>query len=320
MIVKNRTIPLRIQVLETLMRRLPANHPKRPQIQNELGSRRKGFKGEESLDFYLKKLPIKNFLIFHDLRMSNGQDYFQIDTLLVCSHVAMIIESKNYSGTLLFDKDFGQVIRTSNEKDKGYPDPLAQVQRQQHELLEWLKKHNIPQLPIEYMVVITNPETIIKAPGYPEAKRRVCHSRNMLKKVNEFQKTYPNEVVTPTEIRKLKRLLVKSHTPPEINIQKSFGINPKDTLSGVQCHSCNYLPMIRKRGTWFCPKCRAFCKDAHIQALNDYFLLINSSITNHGLRQFLHISSRVTAKKLLISMNLPHSGKNKGRVYYRPED
>ncbi|WP_090970907.1 MULTISPECIES: hypothetical protein [unclassified Bacillus (in: firmicutes)] len=59
MIVKNRTIPLRITMLQAILRWLPKNHPKRPSIEAELARREAGFRGEESIDDYLDFLPEK---------------------------------------------------------------------------------------------------------------------------------------------------------------------------------------------------------------------------------------------------------------------
>ncbi len=58
MIIKERHIPLAILKLEALLRRLPSNHSKIPQIKDELGKRMAGFKGEVSLDFPLDVIQI----------------------------------------------------------------------------------------------------------------------------------------------------------------------------------------------------------------------------------------------------------------------
>jgi hypothetical protein len=74
----------------------------------------------------------------------------------------------------------------------------------------------------------------------------------------------------------------------------------------------------RVRGTWKCSACNIVDKEAHIKALQDYFHLIDSSITNHQFRSFTYLSSSNIAKKLLTGLKLPYSGEKKSRMYHIP--
>ncbi|WP_408007220.1 hypothetical protein ACJROX_21355 [Pseudalkalibacillus sp. A8] len=74
--------------------------------------------------------------------------------------------------------------------------------------------------------------------------------------------------------------------------------------------------MKRIHGKWICPICRATSKNAHFQALHDYALLINPTITNKELRKFLHIDSEAVANYILKSLNLDYRGNTKERIYY----
>jgi hypothetical protein len=69
--------------------------------------------------------------------------------------------------------------------------------------------------------------------------------------------------------------------------------------------------MTRLKGKWQCPICHSKSKDAHLEAIEDFFLLFQPSITNTKLRHFLHLSSSDTAARLLKAMNLPYSGAKK---------
>ncbi|MDA6162049.1 nuclease-related domain-containing protein, partial [Escherichia coli] len=73
----------------------------------------------------LSHLPDKEFTILHDLRLFNGSTY----SLILSPYFALIIEVKNILGTLLFDETFNQFIRTRNEKEEGFPNPLIQAKR-----------------------------------------------------------------------------------------------------------------------------------------------------------------------------------------------
>jgi hypothetical protein len=76
--------------------------------------------------------------------------------------------------------------------------------------------------------------------------------------------------------------------------------------------------MKRVFSKWICPHCQSSSKDAHIQAIHDYFFLISSTISNKQCRDFLHLASEMTAYRLLSEMNLPHNGITKGRIYFSP--
>jgi Nuclease-related domain len=316
LIAKQRKIPIRIKIDEALLRRLPKNHPKRPEIEEDVLKRRAGYKGEQIVDFYLSLLPEKDYIIFNDLRLPYKNSHFQMDTLLLSSSFMLILEVKNISGTLMFDRTFNQLIRISDDKEEGFPDPLSQVYNQHYQLKNWLKKRKTPELPIENLVVISNSSSILKVSGNTNIFRKVCPVGDLLKRVNEISKIYHSEKLTQKEMRRLSQILLKNHSEPSYNIFQLYEISPKDIITGVQCPSCLTIPMNRKHGTWECPVCQTRSKTAHEQALQDYFLLIDSSITNKQFRDFLHLPSIHTANYLLSSMDLRSSGSTKSRKYH----
>ncbi|WP_213020645.1 nuclease-related domain-containing protein [Siminovitchia terrae] len=84
MVKKARAVPLRILVLEALLRRLPIDHPGRGTIEADLIRRKAGFKGEQSLDYFMRHLPFNGHYIFQDLRLPLSDNiFFQIDSLLL---------------------------------------------------------------------------------------------------------------------------------------------------------------------------------------------------------------------------------------------
>src|SRR5690606_7036726 len=92
-------------------------------------------------------------------------------------------------------------------------------------------------------------------------------------------------------LRKLCKKLLISHTPKNTNLLAKYDLSVSELKRGVQCPECGKFPMKRKHGTWFCPFCHIKDKNAHIQALYDYFLLVDSSITNKKFREFVGIGS-----------------------------
>ncbi len=64
-----------------------------------------------------------------------------------------------------------------------------------------------------------------------------------------------------------------------------------------------------------CSHCQKTSKDAHVQALKDYYYLIGPTITNEKFRTFTNLKSRKTSYKLLSSLNLNSSGTTSNTTY-----
>jgi hypothetical protein len=312
LIAKKRTIPLKILILTALLRRLPKNHIKRPQILAELSRRIAGFKGEESFDFYLHSLDEKKYMIIHDLNLPDGKYNCQIDTILLSSKYFLIIEIKNMAGKLNFDTDNDQFIQIINRTEKGYPDPIAQAERQK----EYLKKL-LPTLIVDYLIVFTNPHSILSFTGKnTQIKQKICKSHSFLRKIDFFKKIYTEEILTSKDLRKVSRTLIKMNTPPTAYILEKYGIKKSELITGIHCPNCSFLPLAREKRKWYCPSCQTFSKDAHLYGLQDYFLLFDSKITNEEFRKFASCISSNIAYKLLLMCDLNNSGTNKGRTYF----
>jgi hypothetical protein len=319
LIGKLRSIPLKILILRSLLRRITKNHPKRVQITEELSRREAGYQSEEYLDKQIEQLLGSKFIIFHDLNFSEGNNTYQIDNLLISPQLALIIEVKNMTGELTFDSINDQFYQKVGDKIKGYQDPVTQVQRHQSYIKKLLAENNFPPVPVDYLIVINNSNAVLVFNGTsPEERKRICKSHSFHKRVSLIENIYTESILTDKDLRKLSKLLLKLNTPPTNYILKKYEIKLTDLLTGVQCPKCFNLPITRNKKKWYCPKCKEYSYDAHILALMDYFLLFNMKITNHQFLIFSKISSPDTSGRLLRSANLNSTGTNKGR-YYFPE-
>ncbi|WP_197205174.1 nuclease-related domain-containing protein [Cytobacillus firmus] len=52
---------------------------------------------------------------------------FQIDIIILTPYFISILEVKNISGSLYFNSIFTQMVRTIEDKEEGFPDPVKQV-------------------------------------------------------------------------------------------------------------------------------------------------------------------------------------------------
>lgn len=149
MIIKERQYPVKAKKLEALRRRLKDNHDQAPLIEQEYAKILAGYRGEQSINYFLSFLPQEQYHIFHDLRLPSLQNeyFFQMDILLLSRQFFLIIEVKNIAGSVTYDPSNQQLIQYHREKEIVYRDPFLQVQRQKQQLYKWIEKANITNPP-----------------------------------------------------------------------------------------------------------------------------------------------------------------------------
>jgi len=315
LIIKQCEIPIKARLLEALLYRLPAAHPKRSVLESELGKCMAGYRGEQSIDSVLAALPEKEYLLFHDLRIPSTPYHFQLDILILSSSFLLILEVKNIAGEIYFDDDFHQLIQTKHDQAQAYDDPILQVNRQRTELLQWLTSKKLPIMPVETLVVSANSLTIVRAKS-KEITEKVVRRNSLALKINSLAAKHQEDILSKKELKRLTNLLLKAHTPYIPKLLTTYKISANELFTGVQCPNCKALPMKRKWGKWHCQSCSYCSSDAHLVAIHDYSLLIKPTITNRELRDFLRLDSASVALKLLQSLNLSYSGTTKDRVYF----
>lgn len=316
-IVKKRTRPAKLEVLEAAQRRLPPHHSLLPQIKEDYHKRLTGYQGEQQIDHYLSLLPKGTFFILNDLRLKQDEHYFQIDSLLLSREVAVILEVKNMTGTLLFDRKFNQLIRIIDGREKGFPDPFLQVENQRRHLKAFLKEHDFP-VPVETLIIISQPETIIKSLDTGEdIREKVMQAAFLPTVLTRLKNKFPPLSTPVPSLEKILQTLIQSHTSEHLHPVPLPGLKEKDIRTGVQCPVCQALPMKKIHGKWFCLQCRHTSRDAHCQAIQDYLLLINPTISNRQCRAFLQVESRQLVSRLINEMQLQTSGFTAARVYWK---
>ncbi|CAG9622165.1 nuclease-related domain-containing protein [Sutcliffiella rhizosphaerae] len=194
MIVKSRKPSLQLLTLQAMKRRVRKNHEMYDAILNELGKREAGLYGENSLDYFINLLPetSPSYHVLHDLRLPYKNTYFQIDTLIIFPSCLLIIEIKNNRGTVYFDPRNNQVIQEVEDlPPKSLPDPILQVTNQAYKLKKWIEKRHCSSLSIDNLVVLTNPNVIVKVTSSPGlVEKHVVKSPALLGKVRAILNKY----------------------------------------------------------------------------------------------------------------------------------
>ncbi len=316
MIVKEVSKSTNLRMLDMFLRRLSHQHLRRKDLEDEWSRANAGHYGEKSVDYYLELLSNQNLFIFHDIRIQQGTHHFQMDILILSPYFFLMIEVKNMVGTLIFDQEFHQLIRIYKNKKEIFPCPISQIYRQKFLFIEWLKRHRLSSIPMETLVVISNPKTLIRAtPQNNDVSNFVIHSNHLLSRFHSLSQKYKEEKASIKELKRITKFLLKHHTPSLYNFQQKYDISEPDIIKGVFCPSCTSRPMTRNKHKWLCTVCHTFSRTAHIQALKDYANLIGPTITNRQCCDFLQIHSPHVAQYILKTLNLPIVGTNKGRKY-----
>lgn len=278
-----------------------------------------GYWGEKRLDEFIDGIPYFPFYILRDLSLNVSGVLFQIDTLILSPFFAVILESKNIAGNLLFDTSFSQLIRTSDSKEEAFDDPILQSQNQRRNLINWFKEQKIPfPLPIETLVVMSNSSAVVKSSSGNEIlSKKVIPVKKVISQIEQLSTLYKKELFSDKEIKKIAKQLIKNHQPKQVDVLIQYKISEDEIIPGVQCPNCSVIPMIYKRGKWLCTSCKTESKDAHLKAVEDYLLLVKNSITNKVFRDFLLLPSMNIASKLLIKMGFQSRGAKKSREYYK---
>lgn len=307
MIIKKRTPPIEIIKLEAAIPRLAG--PLSQRLKKELANCRKGYGGEQKVDRFTALLK-GNFTILHDVYLYINGSSFQIDTLIIGPHSIFIIEIKDLSGTLLFNFITNQFIRTYNNKEESFRNPIIQATTNKLQLTEWLFKCNITDIPIYSLVAIADPSTIIKViPEDRDISSTVMHGEYIPHQVLKIDSELSGG--TKQLHPKVGKLVLQECQTFDLNLKKEYGISSSSISGGVQCPACKGLEMNRKHSKWNCAHCGHTSRDAHVQALNDYFLLVKPWITNKECRQFLRLESRSVATRILTSFGLQYDRKLK---------
>lgn len=301
--------------MEALNRRLPENHKEKEYISGQARNLRTGYLGEKSLDFELNFLPEKKYRILQTLKLRDPHGLFEIDTLMLTTHFALIIEIKNIFGTITFD-GMGQVTRSTEKIEEGFNNPIEQVNLQHFRLRRWLQKHQLPPFPLEKIVVYSNPRTIIKnLTNNKTINEMVIHRYNVLSKISELSQAFDTPCLTEQEVVKLSKLLIDEHQVEKQDVLAKFQITVKELLKGVFCSVCGTLPMEKIYGKWRCNLCGHTDKNAYLPALGDYALLVSPIINNRQAREFLQLESIHVTKKLLQKAGYEQFGTTSARKY-----
>ncbi|MCG7345887.1 NERD domain-containing protein [Sporosarcina sp. ACRSL] len=309
--MKEKVSSLKAIGLEALLRRLPEHHSRYADIENELRKTRAGENGERILAnvFQQYQFPFKHY-VFHDVNLqSTGK--FQIDTLFLFKQGAVILEVKNIAGHIRFSEEHNQMTRTlENGQVDAFECPSVQLERNKILLEDWFHAHHI-SMPIYQAAVFPRPQQQFENLRKDLTLLFPLEIPVYLRRLSSFHPT-----IDVSQLTDIANKITDAHREYDpFPLTTTYGILPSELLPGVRCKQCGSFGMQSIYNGWGCRHCGKVDPHAHVQALLDYFMLIDYRISNKEFRRFLQLDSVQKAKRILGQLGIPFEGEKKGRFY-----
>lgn len=302
--------PSKLVVGKALARRAILADHQRKVLDELLWKAERGYEGEQRADDHWDDLHIAEpYVLLHGFEAVSSRGYtHQIDTILVTAHFVLIVELKNIAGVLTYEERSHQFLREQNGERMSLTDPFAQVERHEMFIRQLIDGIGV-KLPVLSAIIMTSSSSILE--NMPE-RFHIFKLAGLRFKLQEWNNTYPVQVLE-SMVSLVRNELLAHHQPKKW--QHPFG---KVLIQRGALCLCGEVMQYR-RGKFAC-RCGHTSREAFFEGLHDYRLLVDEWITSKGLRDFLFITSKDVANKLLVRANFYYEGNTKSRRYLIPED
>lgn len=312
MFLKERVEPEFLESLPRLLHRLPRNHEAYELVMLDRYKIKAGFGGEQHVDTILRQSRWREPVhVIGDLQLADP--FCQIDTVVVTPYFALILEVKNYSGTLSFDeKSLHLKQATRDGKLLGYNSPITQVWNAQEELKVLFEQLAVP-LPVHACVVLPYATTLIEqAP----AEMPVIYGYSLKRFISTLPRT--GSPMPPEKMALVGQLLIDHHRPvSKKNFQEWYRFSAADLKKGVLCGICGQSCSKKSQRVFYCDRCKLPSEDGYARALADWFDFVAPEISNAECRDFLGLKDKYAVRYLMEKLGLMRRGNARGTRYYR---
>lgn len=193
---------------------------------------KQGLEGENNVYFELKNslLPM---ICLHDIRIKVGQNYAQIDFLVITNKFICIMETKNLVGDITVTRD-GDFIRDIKYKDgsirEGMYNPVTQGRRHARLLQRALIDAGIAEIstfPIKSIAVMANHKNIIDKTEAPDSiKGDIYRCDQVVNFLEDEMSSAKYEVIlTDSRIMHIGEIISKMNTPLEFDYLSKYGVD-----------------------------------------------------------------------------------------------
>ena len=310
-------MPNKLCGLLALERRLSADHQNLKSIQNEIYNRKAGFGGEQHFDQKMTEFqPSYPHAFLQGICLKHKGVFFEMDSILITPAFIIIFEAKNIGEKLILSSNPTQFIKESSDGTrKGLTSPVAELERKEFHLKEWLYDRGI-HIPINKVVAFaySNELTVTNVEGTKIAFAYEIPAYLRTLTVNK-------SILNKTEIAKLaKEMIIDHDNYNPYPMASSMKIVSTDIKPGIICPNCSLIGMQWAVQKWNCPRCKHTGITEHQETVNDWFMLINNKMTNRQFRYFTKMPNRNIARRLLANSNLEMKGNRKTTYYVMKEE
>ncbi|QED49660.1 nuclease-related domain-containing protein [Cytobacillus dafuensis] len=284
MIVKFRSESKELKLLRSLDSRMKLS----VKDKNHFENLEKGFKGEKKFDDWIEEFFHNDCLILNDLLFDMNNTIFQVDSLLMSSDKALLIEVKNFEGDHYIEAE-----RWYMSNGIEIQNPLHQVKRAETNLRRIFQAIGC-NVPIESYLLFINPNFhLYQAPRntpiiFPTQLNR------FMKKLNK-----PSPPLKEIHHKFAERLVsLHLNDPP----YKRLPIYSYDQLEkGIVCGSCFsfFEDFQTNRKDVICKECgyKENVKSAILRSVDEFRLLFpKENITTHAIHDWCKV---IKAKKVI---------------------
>ena len=298
-----RKYPVELLRLKRLHRRMYAHDPERGYVAELISRAEAGYKGETTVDNYLRglRLPGESILL-RNIRLQIREEYVtQFDTLLVTERGIWIIEAKMIRGSLRLLQNPRRMERTDESGAVLTMDcPILQLENQKTGLGEWLEERGL-FLPIRGVVAFATRNTWTGLPdNAPIVSVKELKSM-LIKSVNQPPPPEPSF----SSLNEVVNCLFAEELGPDMRSFEEMGIKHGPLKEGTICENC--FASLERKGerTYQCSQCKAPVEGNPVtRALRDYFLVFKPWITNREFCKFAGLRCLSTGNRYLMQHEL----------------
>jgi len=308
-----RFMPNNIDALSRLKKRLPENHPKYMDVCTDLYNFKAGHGGEERVDEVLRKIAFPTpYAILPNIRLLDEHIVStQIDILIMTTQYVMVLEVKNWTGTLNFRDSPSQLIQETPTMTRSLDCPCVQAETTKDRLSHWLQKMSI-NLPVYHAVVFPYASTILNVPSTKTGIYVASELPLVFKKLNLLSPQIPDEIFSHIVL-----IISNKNTPFKLNpICADYSIHLSELKKGLYCSHCNFLLTRKSIRIYYCPNCLFVPPNPFVDAMADWFSLVDSKISNKQLKEFTNTTASYTIGYYMRYSGYVRRGTTKGSVYY----
>src|SRR5699024_4813108 len=159
-------------------------------------------------------------------------------------------------GELVYDPSLRQLVQLQADRKIRYPCPIAQAEKQKRNLNGWFLENDLPVLPIETFVVISNASTILSNPQQDQLfSKKVLHVDLLHERLDTLFPSNTRKIAPSSLLYKMFHSIQAQSFHRFEDILRKRKITQAQLINRISCEKCLKHPMIRQARNWHCIKC-----------------------------------------------------------------